>query len=144
MAEFSVDLSVVTSATDFANPDVSDEGGNQNANGSIDATTDLPDAEAADNMPSTGRDDMLYPYVVMITPTYKNLNDIVVKVGAFEDQVLPTSNKYTPVTREADYMEGKTKLTIKVGKEVLADMDAGIRVGRLEGLKPIIKFTSLL
>ena len=79
-------------------------------------------------MPSTGRDDMLYPYALTITPTYKNKDDIVVKVKAFSDQVLPTANDYTPVTREADYIEGRTKLTIKVGKEVLADKDSGIRI----------------
>ena len=79
-------------------------------------------------MPSTGRDDMLYPYALTITPTYKNKDDIVVKVNAFSDQVLPTANDYTPPSREADYDEGMSKLTIKVGKEVLADKDAGIRI----------------
>ena len=57
-------------------------------------------------MLSTGRDNKLYPYVLTITPKYENKNDIVVKVKAFEDMVLPTSNKYTPDTREADYDEG--------------------------------------
>ena len=51
--------------------------------------------EATDDMLSTGRDDKLYPYVLTITPKYENKNDIVVKVKAFEDMVLPTSNKYT-------------------------------------------------
>ena len=57
-----------------------------------------PDNEtdtAADNMPSTGRDNKLYPYVLEITPKYENKNDIVVKVKAFEDMVLPTAMKYT-------------------------------------------------
>ena len=85
-------------------------------------------ALAADNMLSTGRDPMLYPYVLTITPTYKNKDDIVVKVKAFSDQVLPTANDYIPPSREADYDEGEDKLTIKVGKEVLADKDAGIRI----------------
>ena len=71
------------------------------------------------SMLSTGRDNKLYPYVLTITPTYKNKDDIVVKVKAFSDQVLPSTatNDYTPPTREADYMEGEDKLTIKVGKE---------------------------
>ena len=84
--------------------------------------------EGTDDMPSTGRDDKLYPYVLTITPKYENKNDIVVKVKAFEDMVLPTSNKYTPDTREADYDEGMEKLTIKVGKEVLKAGTAGLEV----------------
>ena len=83
------------------------------------------EGNTADNMPSTGRDDKLYPYVLTITPKYENKNDIVVKVKAFEDMVLPTSNKYPVPAREADYMEGMSKLTIKVGKEVLKAGTAG-------------------
>ena len=76
-------------------------------------------AQYADDMPSTGRDGMVYPYVLTITPKYENKDDIVVKVKAFEDMVLPSADtgKYTPETREADYTEGEDKLTIKVGKE---------------------------
>ena len=87
-------------------------------------------AQAADNMPSTGRDMMVYPYVLTITPKYENKNDIVVKVKAFEDMVLPSADtgKYTPETREADYTEGEDKLTIKVGKEVLKAGTAGLEV----------------
>ena len=70
-----------------------------------------------DDMPSTGRDDKLYPYVLTITPKYVNKDDIVVKVKAFDDMVLPTANKYPVPAREADYDEGMSKLTIKVGKE---------------------------
>ena len=90
----------------------------------------VSDTPADSDTPSTGRDDMLYPYVLTITPTYKNKDDIVVKVKAFSDQVLPSTatNDYTPPSREADYMEGEDKLTIKVGKEDLADKDAGIRI----------------
>ena len=36
--------------------------------------------------------------------------------------------KYTPGPREADYMEGMSKLTIKVGKEVLKAGTAGLEV----------------
>ena len=89
----------------------------------------VSDPIATDDMPSTGRDEKLYPYVLTITPTYpKDKPDIVVKVKAFEDMVLPTANKYTPVTREADYMEGLSKLTIKAGTQVLKDLTAGIVV----------------
>ena len=79
-------------------------------------------------MPSTGRDDMLYPYVLTITPKYENKNDIVVKVKAFEDMVLPVALKYAVPAREAGYMEGMSKLTIKVGKEVLKAGTAGLEV----------------
>ena len=84
-------------------------------------------------MLSTGRDDKLYPYVLTITPTYpKDKPDIVVKVKAFEDMVLPSAvavtGKFTPETREADYTEGEDKLTIKAGTEVLKDLTAGIVV----------------
>ena len=85
-------------------------------------------AATADNRLSTGRDPMLYPYVLTITPKYENKNDIVVKVKAFEDMVLPTPFEYTPPTREADYDEGMDKLTIKVGKEVLKAGTAGLEV----------------
>ena len=89
----------------------------------------VSDPIATDDMPSTGRDEKLYPYVLTITPTYpKDKPDIVVKVKAFDDMVLPTANKYTPVTREADYMEGLSKLTIKAGTQVLKDLTAGIVV----------------
>ena len=70
---------------------------------------------------------MLYPYVLEITPKYENKNDIVVKVKAFEDMVLPAM-KYTPPVREAGYMEGRSKLTIMVGKEVLKAGTAGLVV----------------
>ena len=87
-----------------------------------------PNAAYMDNMPSTGRDDMLYPYVLTITPNYVNTNDIVVKVNAFDDMVLPVANKYTPPTREVDYDEGVSKLTIKVGAGTPKDAAGGISV----------------
>ena len=79
-------------------------------------------------MPSTGRDNKLYPYVLEITPKYENKNDIVVKVKAFEDMVLPNAEKYTPPARETGYMEGRSKLTIKVGKEAPKDKTGGFEV----------------
>ena len=85
-------------------------------------------AQYADNMPSTGRDGMVYPYVLTITPKYENKDDIVVKVKALEDMVLPTAGKYTPPAREADYDEGMSKLTIKVGKEAPKAGTAGLPV----------------
>ena len=95
-----------------------------------DSRTATQRAQYADNMPSTGRDGMVYPYVLTITPKYENKDDIVVKVKAFEDMVLPSANtnKYTPETREADYTEGEDKLTIKVGKEAPVAKSAGFKV----------------
>ena len=76
---------------------------------------------------ATGRSDMLYPYVLTITPKYENKNDIVVKVKAFEDQGYPTAMKYVPPTTAAGYKEGRHKLTIKVGKEDLKAKALGIK-----------------
>ena len=84
--------------------------------------------QEADNMPSTGRDDKLYPYVLTITPKYESTDDIVVKVKVFEDTVLPTSNKYPVPAREADYVEGMSKLTIKVGAGAPKDAAGGIPI----------------
>ena len=88
----------------------------------------------------TGRDAMLHPYLVTITPKYENKNAIVVKVKTFEGQTIPApgaSNKYTPPVTEAAYTEGQEKLTIKIGKEDLADKAAGIEVKLLnEGIIP--------
>ena len=88
----------------------------------------IPETGEDGDMPSTGRDDKLYPYVLTITPKYENKNDIVVKVKAFEDMVLPNSNMYPVPSREADYMEGMSKLTIKVGKEAPKAGTAGLPV----------------
>ena len=81
-----------------------------------------------DNLLETGRDNMVYEYVVTITPKYENKNDIVVKVKMFYDQERNPQRSYTPGTREADYTEGEDKLTIKVGKEVLKAGTAGLEV----------------
>ena len=83
-------------------------------------------------MPSSGRDDMLYRYLVTLTPKYENKNDIVLKVKSFYDQEKMTPQMYMPPTQEVSYVEGKDKLTVKVGKEVLKDKTAGIVVGIAE------------
>ena len=90
----------------------------------------IPEVPGENEMPSTGRDMKLYPYVLTITPKYENKDDIVVKVKAFEDMVLPPNGPkmYTPDTREADYDEGVEKLTIKVGKEAPKAGTAGLPV----------------
>ena len=85
-------------------------------------------ATTADNMLSTGRDPLLYPYVLTITPKYESTDDIVVKVKAFDNMVKPVAMAYAVPVREADYVEGRSKLTIKVGKEVLKAGTAGLEV----------------
>ncbi len=99
------------------------------------ATHDGPVALEAiletDNMPSTGHDGKLYPYVLTITPKYENTNDLVVKVKAFEDTALPTPNRYTPPSIEAGYKKGIDKLAVKVGTvdtEVLTAKNGGSEV----------------
>ena len=90
----------------------------------------------------SGHDSMLHPFLVTITPKYANKNAVVVKVKEWEEQRIPTTpgespRKYAPPPTEAEYMEGTNKLTIKIGKEVLADKTAGIEVKLLnEGIIP--------
>ena len=89
----------------------------------------------------TGYDSMLHPYLVTITPKYANKNAVVVKVKEWEEQSIPppgqSALKYTPKVTEAEYTEGIDKLTIKIGKEDLADKPAGIEVKLLnEGIIP--------
>ena len=83
---------------------------------------------------ATGRDNMLHPYVVTITPKYPaGKADIVLKIGAWEDTNVPISNKYTPPRTDAGYTEGVHKITIKVGKETLTPLTAGVRLNLPHG-----------
>ena len=78
---------------------------------------------------ATGRDSMLHPYVVTITPKYPaGKADIVLKIGAWEDTNHPVSNKYTPPLTDDGYTEGVDKITIKVGKETLTALEAGTQI----------------
>ena len=78
---------------------------------------------------ATGRDDMLHPYVVTITPKYPaGKADIVLKIGAWEDTTLPISNKYVAPKTDAAFVEGVSKITLKVGKETLVALAAGTRL----------------
>ena len=88
----------------------------------------LPSPLNNDNVPSTGRDNMLYPYVLTITPKYESTDDIVVKVKAFDDMVKPVAMAYAVPAREADYVEGRSKLTIKVGAGAPKDAAGGIPI----------------
>ena len=78
---------------------------------------------------STGYNERkIYKYILTITPKYENKNDIVIKINDWETQNKVNPEKYTPPTREVDYVEGRSKLTIKVGKEDLDDKLDGLRV----------------
>ena len=129
--EFTKDHVDVTNATwgdpVALEPIPEDEDGLDNQSGNPNGSPE-EQAQFADNRISSGRDDMLYPYVLTITPKYENKNDIVVKVKAFEDMVLPTANKYIVPGREADYVEGTDKLIIKVGKGTPKDAAGGISI----------------
>ena len=76
----------------------------------------------------TGRDNMLHPYTVILTPKYENKDDIVVKVKAFENTDTPISEKYTPPRTDDGYVEGRHKLSIKVGKETLTPLTSGTQL----------------
>ena len=79
-------------------------------------------------MKSSGRDMMLYRYIVTLTPKYENKNDIVVKVKSFYDQEKMGMKMYMPRATPAAYVEGMDKLTVKVGKEVPKAGTAGLPV----------------
>ena len=85
--------------------------------------------DEVEGMSSKGRDGKLYFYIVAIMPKYENMDDVVVKVKAFEDTVLrPGPNRYTPPVTDDAYREGIDKLTIKVGKAVLTTKTTGFEV----------------
>ena len=81
-----------------------------------------------EGMRSTGRDDMIYKYLLTVTPKYENKNDIVIKIKDWESQEKPGPEKYTPPATDAQRTEGTDKLTVKVGKEVLKAGTAGLEV----------------
>ena len=92
----------------------------------------VPEDEV-EGMSSTGRDGKLYFYIVAIMPKYENMDDVVVRVKAFEDTVLrPGPNRYTPPVTDDAYREGIDKLTIKVGKAVLTTKTTGFEVPRVK------------
>ena len=87
----------------------------------------------------SGRDMMLHPYLVKITPKYTNADKkpVVIKVKAWENESLPTSRKYEPPTTADEYRDGVDRLTIKIGKADLSAKTAGIEVKLLkDGIIP--------
>ena len=95
----------------------------------IDETRASAGSFTSGDIASSGRDMMVYRYIVTLTPKYeKKDDDIVVKVKEFYDQEKSPERKYTPPATPANYVEGKDMLTVKVGKEVLKDKEAGFEV----------------
>ena len=76
----------------------------------------------------SGRDSMIYRYIVTLTPKYESKDPIVVKVKSFYDQEKGTPKMYMPPATLGAYVEGTDKLTVKVGKSDPKDKAAGVRV----------------
>ena len=77
---------------------------------------------------STGRDGKVYRYLLTVAPAYKNDEDIVIKIEAFEDQETPIPMKYTPPATDAGRTEGTDMLTVEVDRVGVRDVPAGIEV----------------
>ena len=98
------------------------------ANATAGDPTFLDKIDRTATMQSSGRDMMLYRYIVTLTPKYENKNDIVVKVKSFYDQEMGTMKMYMPPAQPAAYTEGMDQLTVKVGKEAPKAGTAGYEV----------------
>ena len=62
---------------------------------------DTADNGTVANFPeATGRDNMYHSYIAMISPNDDVDGNVIVSVGAFDDNVLPVPNRYIPVTSE--------------------------------------------
>ena len=77
---------------------------------------------------ATGRSGMHYKYLVTITPKAED-GDLVIKLKSFEDQNMPTPNKYMPPTDDITRMEMVDKLTVKIKKASNIPKVAGVKFG---------------
>ena len=77
-----------------------------NDDASAAVTTPVADAETADNgtvanfPEATGRDNMYHSYIATITPKPGRTDPVTISIAAFEDNVLPVSKKYVPLTAQ--------------------------------------------
>ena len=79
----------------------------------IEAAATGTTTQIAENvLPPTGRDNMLHPYSVAITPSY-TMDETVVKVNRWQNAA-SDPGVYKPPVLETDYTEGFDKLTIPV------------------------------
>ena len=99
------------------------------SNAAITKVTAIGGSAPATPQVSTGRDDMVYEYLLTITPTYANKDDIVIKINEWESQEKPGPEKWMPPATDAARTEGVSILTVKVGTEATKpDKKGGIRV----------------
>ncbi len=68
---------------------------------------------AENSLPPTGRDGMLHPYSVTLTPTYATASAVVVKVNRWQNMA-SDPGAYNPPTLETGYTENFNRLTIPV------------------------------
>ena len=89
-------------------------------------------------LPPTGRDRMLHPYLVTLTPTYANTNDIVVSVNKWQTQAekinrvtdASSIGTYKPPVLPNDFVEGYNKLTIGVSPSAVKKTGPAVVVPR--------------
>ena len=81
----------------------------------VDPDTDGDGSIGAGETAATGRSEMHYQYLVTITPAAED-GDLVIKLKSFEDQNMPTPNKYMPPTNDTLRMEELDQLTVKIKK----------------------------
>ena len=81
----------------------------------IDGGDDNTDVDAA-----TGRSGMHYQYLVTITPKAED-GDLVIKLNSFEDQNMPTPNRYDPPMNDLARTAGLNQLMVKIKKAVPGD-----------------------
>ena len=85
--------------------------------------------EIAENiLPPTGRDGMLHPYAVTLTPTYATASDIVVKVNRWQNMA-SDPGVYKPPVLATGYTEGFDKLTIPVNASAVKKSTAAVVSG---------------
>ena len=97
-------------------------------NATITQVTALGAFDADAGFVSTGRDGKVYRYLLTVLPAYKNDEDIVIKIEAFEDQEKPTPMKYTPPATDAGRTESQDMLTVKVDRAGMRDRPADTEV----------------
>ena len=95
-------------------------------------------------LPPTGRDDMLHPYQVTLTPTYKTAADIVVSVNKWETQAEKVNRvtgassigMYKPPVLPTGYVHGYNQLTIPVSASAVKTPPATTPSGVIEVVIP--------
>ena len=95
-------------------------------------------------LPPTGRDGMLHPYQVTLTPSYTTADDIVVSVNKWETEAEKVNREtdvssigmYKPPVLATDYTEGYNQLTIPVSASAVKTPPATTPSGVIEVVIP--------